>query len=186
MKTRILGIDAAFSNVGFACVDVDFTNPKEPIVELVGLHIVQTEGLKKRPKGMPRSHDDLRRARESIEGIKHMVDTWAPDHIVAEVPFGSQSARASWALGIALGVLASIPDLIEVTPRDVKAATGEKHADKDMMIEWAMDLHPDAPWKMRKLKGNLIQVSSSNEHMADAVGACYAGFPVVLKRLGLA
>lgn len=175
MKVRILGIDAAFSNVGFAVADVDLSDPKNPVIEVVDLLVLQTEAVKKRPKGMPRSHDDLRRARQSVNMIHDLIQKWQPNHVVAEVPFGSQSARASWALGIALGVLASIPNLIEVTPRQVKEATGEKHADKDMMIEWAMDRHPEAPWKMRKLKGNLIQVASSNEHMADAVGAIYAG-----------
>lgn len=182
MKVKIMGIDAAFANIGFALLELDTDTGDTKVLDL---YICQTEAVKKRPKGVPRSADDLRRAREAVEAIQLRTKLWQPDHIVAEVPFGSQSARASWALGIALGVLASIPSLIEVTPRDVKAATGEKHADKDMMIEWAMDKHPEAPWRMRKLKGNLIQVASSNEHMADAVGACYAAMPEVRRRLGL-
>ncbi|WEU67400.1 hypothetical protein [Xanthomonas phage JGB6] len=97
-------------------------------------------------------------------------------------PFGSQSARSAWTLGIALGVLSHIDDLIEVTPRQVKTATGESHADKEEMIAWAIEKHPDGPWKMRKLKGELVQVASTNEHMADAVAACYAGIPQILAR----
>lgn len=175
MKVRVMGIDAAFSNVGFAIADVDLTDPSHPVVKVVHLDILQTEGVKKRPKGVPRSHDDLRRARLAVTKIRDLQRIWEPDYVVAEVPFGSQSARASWALGIALGVLASVPGLIEVTPRQVKAATGEPHADKDLMIEWAMDLHPDAGWRTRKLKGNVVQVASVNEHIADALATIYAG-----------
>lgn len=168
-----MGIDAAFANTGFALAEVDLTDPKNPVVDVIDLDIVQTE-VQKTPRGVPKSHDDLRRARDVQAVINDRIATWKPDFIVAEIPFGSQSARSSWTLGIALGILSAIPNLIEVTPRQVKESTGEKHADKDLMIEWAMNLHPDAPWKMRKLKGNMVQVSGSNEHMADAVGAVYA------------
>lgn len=174
MKIKVMGIDAAFSNVGLAFATVDMTDPKDPKVELHDLHLIHTAPMKKRPRGMPRSSDDLRRAREALHGIQAKIAEWQPDYIVAEVPFGSQSARASWALGIIIGVLAAVPDLIEVTPREVKAATGEPNADKDWMIEWAMDLHPDAPWVKRKLKGNIVQVAGHNEHLADATGAIYA------------
>jgi Holliday junction resolvasome RuvABC endonuclease subunit len=175
MKIKVMGIDAAFTNIGLALATVDLTDPANPVVDVIDLHLIHTAPMKKRPRGMPRSADDMRRAREAVNGIHEHIAKWQPDIIVAEVPFGSQSARASWALGIALGVLASIPDLVEVTPMEVKAMSGEKHADKDWMIEWAMDLHPNAPWVTRKLKGNIVQVAGQNEHLADAVGAIYAG-----------
>lgn len=178
-KVRVMGLDAAFSNVGFALTEIDLATGD---VEVLDLHIVQTEGLKKRPRGMPKSEDDMRRAREAVLAIRDKTLEWRPDYIVAEVPFGSQSARSAWTLGIALGVLSSIDDLIQVTPRQVKAATGEDHADKEEMIAWAMHLHPDAPWKMRKLHGDLVQVASVNEHCADAVAVCYAALPVIKTR----
>jgi Holliday junction resolvasome RuvABC endonuclease subunit len=177
MKKVIMGIDAAFANVGIAVAEVDYADPRNPIVKVIGLHLIHTEGAKKRPRGVPRSSDDLRRAREIVDKIAIYKNLYNPDHIIAEVPFGSQSARASWALGIIIGVLSSIPNLIEVTPKQVKAASGEPAADKDWMIEWAMDKHPEAPWVMRKLKGNIVQVAGHNEHLADAVGAIYAGMP---------
>lgn len=180
---KVMGIDAAFNNVGFALTEIDLDNPKRPQVVLKDLHIVQTEAIKKRPRGMAKSADDMRRAREAIEAIRAKIEEWQPDYIVAEVPFGSQSARSAWTLGIALGVLASIDGLIQVTPRQVKTATGESHADKEEMISWAMHLHPDAPWKMRKLHGQLVQVASVNEHCADAVAVCYAGIPEIIDRL---
>lgn len=175
-KHRVIGIDAAFSNVGLAVADVTTSATGEILkVEVLDLRLIHTEAVKKRPKGVPRSSDDLRRAREAVTGIHEYIALWRPDRVVAEVPFGSQSARASWALGIAVGVLASIPNLIEVTPGQVKAATGEKHADKDEMIAWGIETYPDAPWAMRKLKGALVQVASTNEHLADALAAIHAG-----------
>lgn len=181
MKIRVMGIDAAFANVGIAVADIDLTNAKQPVVTVVGLHLIHTEGAKKRPRGVPRSSDDLRRAREIVDRIATYRNLYNPDHIVAEVPFGSQSARASWALGIIIGVLSSIPNLVEVTPKEVKTASGEPAADKDWMIEWAMDRHPEAPWVTRKLKGNIVQVAGANEHLADAVGAIYAGLTKLLR-----
>jgi hypothetical protein len=38
-----------------------------------------------------------------------------------------------------------------------------------------MKLHPEADWKMRKSKGELVSVDGYNEHIADAIGALYAG-----------
>lgn len=175
MILKVMGIDAAFSNVGIALATVDLTDPANPQVVVNDLHLIHTEGVKKRPRGVPRSSDDLRRAREALNGIQDKIRDFKPDVVIAEVPFGSQSARASWALGIIIGVLASIEGLVEVTPREVKTATGEPHADKDEMIEWAMTKHPEAPWAWRKFKGTLISVSSTNEHLADAVAAVYAG-----------
>ena len=183
MALRIMGIDAAFKNVGFALTEMDLSHPKQAQVKLLDLDIVQTEGLKKRPKGVPKSADDMRRAREAVEAIRAKIIAWQPDFVVAEVPFGSQSARSAWTLGIALGILSSIDDLIQVTPRQVKAATGEDHADKEEMIAWAMHHHPDGPWKMRKLHGQYVQVAGVNEHMADAVAACYAAIPEIRARL---
>ncbi|WEU67399.1 hypothetical protein [Xanthomonas phage JGB6] len=55
-----MGIDAAFSNVGFALTEMDLSDPKHPVVRLLDLDICQTEGLKKRPKGVPKSADDMR------------------------------------------------------------------------------------------------------------------------------
>lgn len=181
MVLKILGIDAAFANVGLAMTEVEIVAGKPPKVTVVGLKLIHTEAVKKRPRGVPRSSDDLRRAREALHGIQATIDDFKPDMVVAEVPFGSQSARASWALGIIIGVLAAIPNLVEVTPREVKTATGESHADKDEMMEWAMRNHPEAPWVFRKYKGTLISVSSTNEHLADALAAVYAGLYKVAK-----
>ena len=172
---KVLGIDMAFSNVGLVLANVDLTDPDAPVINVEDMCLVHTESLKKRPRGLSKASDDLRRARESLQAIHTKIASWGPQVVIAEVPFGSQSARAAWGLGIAVGILASLEGLVEVSPREVKAATGEPHADKDYMIEWAMEKHPEAPWAWRKYKGTLISVSSTNEHLADALAAIYAG-----------
>jgi hypothetical protein len=45
------------------------------------------------------------------------------------------------------------------------------------MIEWAMEKFPDAPWRMRKLKGEMVP-TKDNEHLADGVAIAHAGLKV--------
>ena len=100
--------------------------------------------------------------------------------VFVEVPIGSQSARAMASYGICVGVLGSLRanmvPLIEVTPTEVKlAATNNKNATKDEMIQSMVAQHPAAnwPWVTRK---NITTVSASKaEHMADACAAIHAG-----------
>ena len=51
---KIMGIDAAFSNIGLALAEFDEKN-----VKVLDLHLIKTEGLKKRPKGVPRSSSSV-------------------------------------------------------------------------------------------------------------------------------
>jgi Holliday junction resolvasome RuvABC endonuclease subunit len=172
---KIMGLDMAFTNLGIAIVRADVSDINNPVLTVDDLSVVHTESTKKRPRGMTKSSDDLRRARETLHALRAKIAAYQPDIIIAEVPFGSQSARSAWTLGIAIGILSTVDGLIEVTPREVKTATGEPHADKAEMIEWAMTKHPEAPWAWRKYKGALISVASTNEHTADALAAIYAG-----------
>lgn len=95
--------------------------------------------------------------------------------VFVEVPVGSQSARAMASYGLCVGVLGAIRaegiQLIEVTPTEVKLAlTGIKHATKDQMIAAAKHIYPHANWPMHQGKP-----TSKAEHVADAIGAIYAG-----------
>lgn len=121
-----------------------------------------------------RSSEELARARVIVSAISAWVfDTTV---VFAEVPSGSQSARAARALGIAVGCLASCPvPVIEVTPLEVKlASTNKRTASKAEIIDWAYKLAPDLPWRQRKLHGKMV-MTSDNEHIADALAVAYAG-----------
>ena len=166
---QVAGIDPSMRNMGTARAWID---PLGMEIKVSDLRLFTTEARDK--KVVRKNSDDLRRARE-LRGALHIATTNCAVAMV-EVPTGSQSARAAWSLGLAVGVLASCPvPMIEVTPTEVKIATvGKKTASKDEMIEWAMWRHPDAPWLTRKVKGAIVPVAA-NEHLADAVAVLYAG-----------
>lgn len=103
------------------------------------------------------------------------------DIICAEIPQGSQSARASMASGICLGVLGSLANQVDlpfitVSPHEVKlAGYGSRLATKKQMIEWAVAKHPEAIWPMYKSNGQMVINEGKAEHMCDALAAIYAG-----------
>ena len=95
--------------------------------------------------------------------------------VFVEVPVGSQSARAMASYGICVGILSAIRaegiPLIEVTPLEVKHTfTGDKNATKQLMIDTAISLYPDANFP--RWRG---EVCSKAEHVADAIAAIHAG-----------
>lgn len=139
---------------------------------------MQTEKLS--GKTVRQSSDDYRRARELIKGTNGILDAHGAQFVFAELPSGSQSARALFAFGIVTAVMAGLtPPLIQVTPREVQiAALGRAGKNKEAIIEWAVAKYPNVGWLTRKLKGEVI-LTADNEHMADAVAAIAAGVETV-------
>jgi Holliday junction resolvasome RuvABC endonuclease subunit len=169
MEIKIVGIDPALRNFGFALARLNiFTNE----YVITDLQLAQSEN--EAGKTVRKNSDDLRRARILHENLIEVCD--GATLAIAEVPVGSQSARAMASYGMCVGILASCPiPLIEVNPSEVKmAAVGFKTATKEEMIEWAMAKHPAAPWLMRKSKGAMVPLND-NEHLADAVATIEAG-----------
>ena len=105
--------------------------------------------------------------------------------IFAEIPVGSQSARAMASYGVCIGVLGSLRGtgipIQEVMPKEVKkAAVGSATATKKQMIDWAMSKHPEADWP--KHGGKVTEGKA--EHIADAIASIYAGIQTpVFKQL---
>jgi len=176
VRALLVGIDAAFSNMGFA--RMQFDSNEKPMQNLLSLHLESTEGQHK--KEVRKSSDDLRRARQLYLTMCRQCE--GALFAIAEVPSGSQSSRASWSLGIAVGVLASCPiTLLQVSQLEVKmASVGKKTASKDEMIEWAMSRYPHAGWLLHK--GRPVK---ANEHLADAVAIIHAGMQTDTFRLAL-
>lgn len=167
-KLRIVGIDPALRNFGYALATVDIKSGKFTVTDL---ELVKTED--DAGKKVRRNSDDLRRCRTHVEALKRITEGAAL--VAAEIPVGSQSARAMASYGACIGILAAceVP-IIEVTPTENKVrATGKKTASKDEMIEWAHNLFPKAPWLTRKSGGKEV-LKNENEHLADAVGAINA------------
>jgi Holliday junction resolvasome RuvABC endonuclease subunit len=179
MVYRIVGLDPSLRNWGMVNALYDH---EQKTLSVQSLEIIQP---------------DLSRAESSKQNILDMTSanqlyaqTWAlirdADFIIAEIPSGSQSARASLASGICIGVLGSIcarnTFIIPVTPTEVKlAGFGSRTATKKQMIEWAVTKHPEADWPRYKSKGELVINEGKAEHMCDALAVIYAG----LKKLKL-
>jgi len=184
---KVLGIDAALSNMGIAEAIIDAKG-----IEVTDLHLHSTERQDK--KLVRKSSDDLRRAQELVIALCDSCKDSKALLVFAEVPSGSQSAVAARALGIAVGVLASCPlRIIEVSQLEVKlASVGKRTATKPEMIKWAVSQWPDANWHRHERNGKGFKkgdLKNENEHLADACAVIKAGiqtneFQLLLRTLG--
>jgi Holliday junction resolvasome RuvABC endonuclease subunit len=170
---KVVGIDPSLSNFGLARLHLDLTAFK---LKVHDLHLIETE--KRASKTVRQNSDDLRRCQEIVREYHKLVLDWEPAAVFAEIPTGAQSARAMYAFGTVVGMLASCPIRpIQVQPFETKLATvGTKTASKEEMIEWAVETYPDAPWLRDERNGkNKGRILNSNEHLADAVAIAHAG-----------
>lgn len=166
---RILAFDPALSNLGIAKFDYD---PVADKLSLLRLRLVQTEASKE--KITRKSSDDLERAKMLAVALKEEAEDC--DIAIAEVPIGSQSARAMASYGMSVMLIAMCPlPVVPVTPKEAKmASVGVATATKHEMIEWAMRQYPDGSWVVKPYKGKPKPVDDM-EHLADACAIARAG-----------
>jgi Holliday junction resolvasome RuvABC endonuclease subunit len=164
----IAGIDPSLSNFGLAKGAYENGH-----FDLTHISLAETQPDSKN-KQVRKNSQDLLRASTLHKATKEWLSD--VDLVIAEVPVGSQSARAMASYGVCIGLLASLDKpLIQVMPNEVKiAAVGNKLATKEDMINWAAQLYPTMPWLTQKRQGITYMVKK-NEHIADAVGAIHAG-----------
>ncbi|AUV61820.1 hypothetical protein HWB52_gp05 [Pseudomonas phage Littlefix] len=167
---KVLGMDPSLRNWGIAAGTLDTETGKLTVKHVKVIQSVIPEG-----KQVRQNSKDLSAAQQIMAGILPYLNE-KPHLIFAEVPVGSQSARAMASYGLCVGILGSIRALgipfFEVTPNEVKMATvGTKTATKDQMIAYATREQPDANWPMR---GGVLSAAKA-EHMADAYAAIVAG-----------
>lgn len=177
MLIRVVGFDPSLRNWGIAKGTYDTVSKALTISQL---SVIQPE----LPKGkqVRQNSKDVEAAYQLTEGS--LVAAADCQALFAEVPVGSQSARAMASYGICVGVLgalrASNIPFFEQTPTEVKLCTvGSKTASKEEMIKWMMAKHPEANWPMYTQKGVQLVSEAKAEHMADAIGAIYAGLASV-------
>lgn len=174
MTIPLIALDLSLRNAGIA---IGQHNPDTGQLHIDLITLVETE--KTTAKQVRKNSDDLRCCREIHAAIQHHRNQWRPLITIAEIPSGTQSARASWALGTMLGIIATLPHpVVEVSPTEVKKHwAGRKDAGKDQMIQLAVERYPDLAWLRRgdKLLGK-------NEHMADAVAVMSTGVQTVAFR----
>lgn len=170
----MVGIDPSLRHTGLAVASVDEDLPG--VVTPFDLRLVETVAADYPGR---KSFDDLDCAGAlfgGIEGflVEHAVG--ADDVVVVEVPSGTQSARASWSLGIVLGIVAAVETrfpgiFVRLTPRQVKQHfTGNPTATKETMIETAVSRHPELPWLYHHKR-----LVAKNEHLADALAVLFCG-----------
>jgi Holliday junction resolvasome RuvABC endonuclease subunit len=166
---RIAGLDGSKTNFGIAKM---ILNTETMALSVEDLILVKTE--KDKNKQVRKGSDNLLRAQTIVETLHTAISNCVSAFI--EVPSGGQSYDAVLGFGIVIGIYASLSiTTIEVSPAETKmAAVGTKTASKQEMIEWAMEAFPAAPWRLRKLKGQMVP-TNDNEHLADAVAIVHAG-----------
>jgi Holliday junction resolvasome RuvABC endonuclease subunit len=165
MIIPIVTFDPSFRNFGMAEMTYNLDSGELAVVDL---KLIETE--KRAGKTVRQNSDDLRRAQEIFREFTKFAKRGRV--AFAEIPTGAQSARAMYAFGVSVGLLAACPiPLLQIQPFETKLATvGTKTASKEEMIEFATGTYPCAPWIKRAGKLTL-----KNEHLADAVAVAHAG-----------
>ena len=168
----IAGLDPSLSNWGVVKGTLDII---EGYFDVDSLHLIHPDKNKKTK--MRQNSKDVLSAQQLYKGnIELLQDV---DIVIAELPTGSQSARASAAYGICMGIVGALTlnldNFIQVTPMDVKKVVGNNNPAKSEMIDWAVDMHPDANWPLYKRDKSWYISEAKAEHMADALAAIYAG-----------
>jgi len=168
-KIPVAGLDGSLRNFGIVKGYYDTESQK---LDIAAMYLIQTE--KSKNKQVRASSDNLARAQRIATNLQDLLRDTAV--VFLEVPSGGQSYTAVLGFGITIGLYASlVVPVVEVSPSETKlAAVGTKTASKQEMIEWAVGQFPDADWRKRKLKGEMV-LTNDNEHLADSVAIIHAG-----------
>lgn len=172
-RIRVCGMDPSLRNWGLALGHYDLETKAISIEKLILVNPVLPSGKQVRQNSL-----DLVAAQQLAQ--QALVHTAGVRAVFAEVPVGSQNARAMASYGICVGVLGSLRatgvPFFELNPTEVKlAGFGKKTATKEQMIQWAMNAHPGANWPTYTRNGESRVSEAQAEHLADAVATIHAG-----------
>lgn len=157
MVINILGLDPSLNNWGIALAKYD-TSTQE-------LSILQGNVLQTKPdKANKQNIQDLYSAEFLYTNLKPSFEF--VDIISAELPYGSQTSRAMVSYALCIGVLGSLkhtnPNVVPVTPQQVKNVVGSSTASKKEVINWVKNNHQEVlSW--------LPKAVSKSEHICDAI-----------------
>lgn len=169
MQIPVLGMDPALVNWGLAEGQLCLSAGVLSDLNLTLVHPLDLEG-----KQVRQNSKDLHRSEQLADQV--LAAARRAKVIFAEVPVGSQSARAMASYGICVGILGAVRALgipvIEVTATESKVIfTGNKNATKREMIDKAVDLYPAANFPPLH-KG---KIPDKAEHLADAIASIHSG-----------
>lgn len=170
---RVVGHDPSLRNWGVSVGSYDLITGTLLIegLILINAHLPTGKQVRQNSLDLMSAHQLYEKALEYSQGARA---------IFAEVPVGSQSARAMASYGVCVGVLGALRasgiPFFELTPTEVKvAACGKKTATKEDMINWATQKYPRAPWPKHRRNGEELVSEGQAEHLADATAAIEAG-----------
>lgn len=168
-----MGFDPSMNNWGVVAGTYD---PATAVISTIDSKLIQPNKFLEKKKSVRKNVQDIDHALILAKNLEDVLTIWKPEALFVEVPVGSQNARAMCSYGMCVGLLAFVRQLgypfFSVTPTEVKLAMGQtKSASKQEMIDAAVSRHPNLNWPR---KGSAI-IKSQAEHVADAVGAMYAG-----------
>lgn len=174
-RIKVLGLDLAFTHVGLV-VGVMRT-PAPYGIEPVEVKVIETvPDAKGKKRFTYKSEEDISRCRViSTHIIRTLAENPGIQAVAAEIPTGSQSARAAKTLGMATGIIATLADcyptlpFVWVFPNDWHRFLFNKlNPTKKEVINW-VDLNwKDFDWP-KKATGVGIK-KGDQEHAADAMG----------------
>lgn len=180
-SVRVLGLDPGLRRTGYAVASIDPV--ARSILDVLNIGVLETFPLGRR--GIRKTSEDLRRAKEQADGLRRVLKRTPVDLIAAEMATTTPYTLATFSFGVMVGILASLgPPIVELLPHEVKiAATGSARATKSEIIAWALTQPSsqtlDWPTSTRRNRLDLAYqgrfVTLQAEHPADAlatVAAC--------------
>ncbi len=161
--TKILAIDPAMAATGLAVMERQSAGNWEP-VELLCVRTSRSDAK----VNMRMAHDDVRRIREQLAGIRTVVRRHEIKRIVAELPdCGARDQRSAVAMAYVRAMVAAIYEFDQdmaiefYTPRETRlAATGRADPTKRHVMECMEHYYPDLAQ---------IKTLAEREHVADAL-----------------
>lgn len=157
-KKNIMALDIAFAATG--------------VVVLGGGYLLHVETIKTKKdgrRGIRTADDSVCRCQVLARALCDLIIRYEVGAVAGELPgMGSLSALASRAMGLAVGTVAGVVEVMEIpavwcTPGEGKLAmTGIRNASKDLMMAGARMKYAGARFPVSK---------AAFEHIADALGA---------------
>lgn len=157
MIIDILGLDPSLNNWGVALAKYD---TQTNILTVLQGRVLTSKHNKKAKQNI----QDLTKSEFLYKSLAPAFNY--ADIISAELPYGSQSSRAMVSYALCIGVLGSLkhtnPNVVPVTPIQVKKLVGSPTSTKEEVIDWVKAKHPEIlSW--------LPQAKAKSEHICDAI-----------------
>jgi Holliday junction resolvasome RuvABC endonuclease subunit len=169
---RILALDVAFSNLGWAVM-----SPKDDDWECLSAYVIETKRSDKK-QAVRVADDDISRCCFIYRSLCELIERCGIRGVIAEMPTGgAKGARPHRCMGMSSAIVACVVETYKLpaeytTPLAGKtAATGSKKASKKQMMEAIAKRYPGSTTAFKLKRGSKTEYENRYEHAADAVAA---------------